>query len=204
MYRKIYMADHNPPKPVLPSAMGLSVAHWEDDTLVVETMDFIDGISFQYGSGPGLPPLNTVGPNIQAEGKGPPGAPPAGAPPGPPPGASLPPGLPPPGSFPDLSKAIWGPHGPNMHMVERMHLVDQNTLEIQLTITDDSVWTKPYQTQKRTWRRIVKGVSELGPFSGEPEEWVCTKAITSFDPETNTYVDKDPEEMVKYLDSLGK
>ncbi|HZL96773.1 MAG TPA: hypothetical protein VFB99_24170, partial [Vicinamibacterales bacterium] len=37
MYRKIYMADHNPPEPILPSAMGHSVAHWEGDTLVVET-----------------------------------------------------------------------------------------------------------------------------------------------------------------------
>jgi hypothetical protein len=37
MFRKIYMADHNPPDPILPSAMGHSVAHWEDDTLVVET-----------------------------------------------------------------------------------------------------------------------------------------------------------------------
>ena len=37
MYRKIYMADHNPPQPILPSAMGHSVAHWEGDTLVVET-----------------------------------------------------------------------------------------------------------------------------------------------------------------------
>lgn len=37
MYRKIYMADHAPPQPVLPSAMGHSVAHWEGDTLVVET-----------------------------------------------------------------------------------------------------------------------------------------------------------------------
>jgi hypothetical protein len=37
MYRKIYMADHDPPKPVLPSAMGHSVAHWEGDTLVIET-----------------------------------------------------------------------------------------------------------------------------------------------------------------------
>lgn len=37
MFRKIYMADHNPPDPVLPTAMGHSVAHWEEDTLVVET-----------------------------------------------------------------------------------------------------------------------------------------------------------------------
>lgn len=37
MYRKIYMADHNPPEPILPTAMGHSVAHWEGDTLVIET-----------------------------------------------------------------------------------------------------------------------------------------------------------------------
>lgn len=37
MYRKIYMADHNPPSPILPSAMGHSVAHWEGATLVIET-----------------------------------------------------------------------------------------------------------------------------------------------------------------------
>lgn len=37
MFRKIYMADSNPPPPILPTAMGYSLAHWEDDTLVVET-----------------------------------------------------------------------------------------------------------------------------------------------------------------------
>ncbi|HEY8518601.1 MAG TPA: hypothetical protein VIN61_00865 [Gammaproteobacteria bacterium] len=37
MYRKIYMADHAPPKPFVPTAMGYSVAHWEGDTLVIET-----------------------------------------------------------------------------------------------------------------------------------------------------------------------
>lgn len=39
MYRKIYMADSNPPEPVLPTAMGYSLAHWEDDVLVIETTD---------------------------------------------------------------------------------------------------------------------------------------------------------------------
>jgi len=37
MFRKIYMADHNPPEPILDTAMGYSLAHWEGDTLVVET-----------------------------------------------------------------------------------------------------------------------------------------------------------------------
>jgi hypothetical protein len=39
MYRKIYMADHNPPEAILPSVMGHSIAHWEGETLVVETTD---------------------------------------------------------------------------------------------------------------------------------------------------------------------
>jgi hypothetical protein len=37
MYRKIYMADSNPPEPILPTSMGHSVAHWEGDILVIET-----------------------------------------------------------------------------------------------------------------------------------------------------------------------
>lgn len=37
MYRKVYMADQNPPEPVMPTAMGHSVAHWDGDVLVIET-----------------------------------------------------------------------------------------------------------------------------------------------------------------------
>ena len=39
MYRKIFMADHNPPEAILPTAMGHSIGHWEGDTLVIETTD---------------------------------------------------------------------------------------------------------------------------------------------------------------------
>lgn len=39
MYRKIYMADHNPPDAIVPTAMGHSLAHWEDESLVIETSD---------------------------------------------------------------------------------------------------------------------------------------------------------------------
>jgi len=148
-----------------PKYYGNSVGHWEGDTLVVETADFLSEISFQYGVGKPLPPLGTVGTASL----------------GPPPAALL----------ASLSAAIWGPHGEGMHMVERMRLVNPDTLEVKLTIYDDTVWTKPYVTGTRNYRRMA---------GAKPEEWVCTVSVTSFDPETNSYVDKDPAEMVELLD----
>jgi hypothetical protein len=44
-----------------PKYYGNSVGHWEKDTLVVETEDFLPEITFQYGVGKPLPPLETVG-----------------------------------------------------------------------------------------------------------------------------------------------
>jgi hypothetical protein len=82
-----------------------------------------------------------------------------------------------------------------MRMVERMRLVNPDTLEVKLTVYDDTVWTKPYVSATRNYRRSL---------DGEPSEWVCTVSITSFDPATNSYTDKDPEEMVKYLEKTGK
>jgi hypothetical protein len=160
-----------------PKYYGNSVGHWEGDTLVVETVDFLNEVTFQYGVGKGLPPEGTVGPGG-----------PAAVPPG---------GL-------NLSKAIWGPHGEGMRMVERFRLADPQTLEQNLTIYDDTVWTKPYVTATRNYRRIQKGISESKVFTGEPEEWVCTVSITSFDPASNSYMDKDPEEMVKFLERTGR
>jgi hypothetical protein len=168
-----------------PKYYGNSVGHWEGDTLVVETADFSDDITFQYGVGKPLPPLTTIGTaSLPPPGAGIPGAPPGVAPPG--------------GLLESLSAAIFGPHGEGMRMVERMRLVDKDTLEINLTIHDDTVWTKPY-VSTRSYKRLRKGF-QMGPFTGEPEEWLCTVSITNFDPETNTYTDKDPEEVVKMLE----
>lgn len=195
-----------------PGYYGNSIGHWEGDTLVIETVDFVNEISFQYGVGEGLPPLETVGPLIT---EGPPGlqggvgGPPGGFPPGGPPPGAAPggPGFPPPGlsgAAANISKAIWGRHGDNLRMVERIRLLDDNTLEHKLTLYDDAVWTQPFVATTRPFQRIVQGVSEIGPFNGVPQEWVCTVSITSFDPATNTYVDRDPEEMVRFLDELGQ
>jgi hypothetical protein len=177
-----FVRMNQPMGPTTPKYYGNSVGHWEGDTLVIESQDFLPEISFQYGVGEGLPPLNNVGTAST-------GPRPADAP-----------------STRDLnlSRAIWGPHGENMHMVERLRLLDANTMEAKLTLYDDTVWKTPMVATTRKYYRIVKGVSERGPFSGEPEEWICTKSITDFDPVTNTYVDKDPEEMVKFLDKLGR
>src|ERR1039457_3976948 len=126
-----------------PKYYGNSVGHWEGDTLVVETADFLPEITFQYGTGKGLPPAETViGTGGPSGGPGPAPAGPAGV--------------------AALSKAIWGPHGEGMHMVERMRLANPQTLEIALTIYDDTVWTKPYVTSTRSFRRIQKGISEIG------------------------------------------
>jgi len=172
-----------------PKYYGNSVGHWEGDTLVVETVDFMPGIAFQYGVGKPLPPAETRGTfNL---GPPPPGvSPPGGASPG---GAASP------SPIDGLSAAIWGPHGEGMRMVERMRLVDSETLEHKLTIYDDTVWTQPYVMSPRYYKRIRPG-HDIGQFSGDPEEYVCSVSVTIFDPDTNTYVDKDPVEVVKYLD----
>jgi hypothetical protein len=190
-----------------PKYYGNSVGHWEGDTLVIETADFLPEISFQYGIGKGLPDDGNTGPGgpgAIARGGIPPdaGTPGAGARGGGARGGAS--DSPPPGVLGSLSRAIWGPHGEGMHMVERLRLTNPDNMELKLTLYDDTVWTKPYVTSTRNYRHIQPGKSELGPFSGEPEEWVCTVSVTSFDPDSNTYKDKDPEEMVKYLDKLGR
>lgn len=169
-----------------PKYYGTSVGHWEGDTIVVETSDFLPEVTFQYGVGKALPSAETLTPGLDA------GSPQQSTSTGP---------VPAPADIQaSLSAAIWGPPGEGMHMVERMRLIDSETMEHKLTIYDDTVWTKPYVMTTRNYRRIRPG-QNIGPFGGDPEEYVCTVSITNFDPTTNEYIDRDPEEMVKFLES---
>lgn len=138
-----------------PSYLGDSIAHFEGDTLVVESIAFNNDIMFQYANFPG-------------KGTG---------------GFVLPP------------ESIFGPHGPNMRMVERIRLLDPDTLEIKLTVYDDTVWTKPYVANDQIFKR------NTGDF-GLPVEWVCGNSDADpleFDPVTNETVIEDPAEVLKRL-----
>jgi hypothetical protein len=121
-----------------PSFMGESIAHWEGDTLVVDSTGFEPDTLFQIGR---LDKALTQGD------------------PSP------------------LSGVIFGKHGPNLRLVERMKLVDFNTLELQTTIYDDTVFKKPYTLAPR---RYIRGIER----KNEPQEWACTDNRDYFDPTT--------------------
>ena len=76
-----------------------------------------------------------------------------------------------------LSGVIFGTHGPNLRLVERMRLVDFNTLEIQTTLHDDTVFKKPYALPAR---RYLRGIERRN----DPQEWACTDNRDYFDPTT--------------------
>jgi hypothetical protein len=91
-------------------------------------------------------------------------------------------------------ESIFGPHGPNLRMVERMKLLDPDTLEIALTIYDDTVWTEPYVANTQTFKR------NRGD-AGLPVEWVCggSGEPLEFDPAANRSIMQDPAEVLKKL-----
>ena len=91
-------------------------------------------------------------------------------------------------------EVIFGPHGPNLRMVERIRLVDADTLEDKLTIHDDTVWTKPYVSSPVQVFKRNRG--EVG----WPVEWVCTSAeVLTFDPAQDKTILEDPAEALKRL-----
>ena len=76
-----------------------------------------------------------------------------------------------------LSGVIFGQHGPNLRLVERMRLADFNTLEIQTTIYDDTVFKRPYSLPAR---KYIRGIDRRN----EPQEWACTDNRDYFDQAT--------------------
>jgi hypothetical protein len=74
-----------------------------------------------------------------------------------------------------LSGVIFGPHGEDLRLVERMRLVDSNTLEIQTTVHDDTVFKRPYSLPAR---RFIRGIERRN----DPQEWACTDNRDYFDP----------------------
>jgi len=91
-------------------------------------------------------------------------------------------------------EVIFGPHGPNLRMVERIRLVDPDTLENQLTIYDDTVWKQPYVANAGQIFKRNRGEA------GWPHEWVCSSADTlTFDPSQDKTIQEDPAEVLKRL-----
>lgn len=98
-------------------------------------------------------------------------------------------------------EAIFGPHGPDLRMVERMRLIDPDTMEIQLTIYDDTVWTEPYIANPVQIFKRNRGAAGL------PVEWVCGSTSDDpleFDPVTNETIMEDPAEVLKRLQQNDK
>ncbi len=56
-----------------------------------------------------------------------------------------------------------------------MRLADFNTLEVQTTIYDDTVFKQPYSLPPR---RYIRGIERRN----EPQEWACTDNRDYFDP----------------------
>jgi hypothetical protein len=147
--RFIHMDGREHSKDPNPTYLGESIGHWEGDTLVVSTIGLLPDTTFQIG----LKPLPKDLPKDSLLGTG--------------------------SSANPVMKGIpvYGQHGPNVRFIERMHMKNFNTLEIQTTVYDDTVFTKPYAFPPRTWHRY------LGQ-SAEPQEWYCTSNRDFFDPES--------------------
>lgn len=94
---------------------------------------------------------------------------------------------------------VFGPHGPNLRMVERIRMVDRDTLEIKLTIHDDTVWKQPMVSNAGLIFKRNQGDK------GWPHEWVCSSDDTlTFDPAQDKTITEDPAEVLKRLQQKDK
>ena len=72
---------------------------------------------------------------------------------------------------------VFASHGPNLRLVERMRLVDEETLEIQTTIHDDTIFNQPHPLPPRQYLRGIEP-------RNEPQEWLCTDNRDRYDTTT--------------------
>lgn len=72
---------------------------------------------------------------------------------------------------------VFAEHGPNLRLVERMRLKDFNTLEIQTTVYDETVFKQPYTLPPRQYLRGIER-------RNDPQEWMCTDNRDHYDTET--------------------
>jgi hypothetical protein len=93
MYRQFFVDGSSHPKDLKPTFYGDSRAHWDGDTLVVDTVSFFEKSWYDF----------------------------AGT-----------------------------PHTKDMHLVETFHRIDFGNMEMQVTITDPGVFTKPWVMNRTT------------------------------------------------------
>ena len=71
---------------------------------------------------------------------------------------------------------ILAQHGPNLRIVERMRMLDHDTLQITTTLYDDTIFAKPYTYSDKWYRHTGR--------RSEPQEWVCSDNRDFFDAAT--------------------
>lgn len=77
---------------------------------------------------------------------------------------------------PDSNDRVEVRHGPDLHLTERMRLIDSDTLEIRTTITDPALFAEPAQTRHLYARHRGR--------EWEVSEYVCAQ-------NNRTYLDED-------------
>jgi len=69
-----------------------------------------------------------------------------------------------------MAGVIFAPHGPKLHVIERIRLIDFNTLELQVTLDDPKIFETPYTLPPRKFIRTIEK-------RNEPQEWLCTDNV---------------------------
>lgn len=92
-------------------------------------------------------------------------------------------------------EVVFGPHGPNLKLVERIRLLDAERLEIRLTVHDDTVWTAPYESEP------VQIFFRNRGEAGWPNEWVCSSLPDPLEyrSDENGSVMQDPAEVLRQI-----